>query len=724
VYCSALLFSPTRSLIKSQNIDKEAPKLFHSLSGIRQNWDPCFLTIETGETGLHIDKMVFSKDDQQLIAWSDVCVQVWSVSTGTFIRQFPKQDTHAQICVSRNGDKCAWLDPHSGRLMIGDTATGDTFEIDMRPDPIAVQSVPAFFHNIEFSDDAKLLRIYTEIDGNWTIVDVQQEMCLCTISSLEPGKRTGTYITFVGSSYLVISHLESEFHVWDVRSGVPMGKIEAKAPLRRLSGIPSDSTRVISMSDDTLQIWDLKKMICLKDIPIQHSDFLKFALSDYGKTLAIRGVTDTMLNIWDLDSLTHTLSLDITVNEVRLSPKGDILATTSIEDESRIALWDTNSGSQLYELDEVSRTSQRAFSFSHNGHYMAMMSSHFIKVHDVAHMSKPVMHKDHRGYCGARLASSNDGQWVALALPRQRLVLLNGTGVNYELLTGGEGDSRSSSRIQPAFSSDSNRIAAHCGAKMNLWSLVPSSPPSRTVFDCNFDALDASSCFSKDLNYFATATASELIIWDTKAGMVLSQRNLQDLPFDQASNQKSYHSLCFVKGGSCLAITGDSGSIIVLDSTTAGVLFSNRNLMPAISRILSNTSNGNEHLVGLYGSSLKIWVISDNFSLMEKCSLETAEDVLLSHGKQSLLWRSLETINLDDEHLQDLSRKLIFDLNPPYMLGQSCKSIIRHGKHLVWVPPEYRPPLHSGSVCEGSRMVMVSSTGMVLDIVFADEILD
>jgi WD40 repeat protein len=121
VYTSALIFSPTRSVVRDLFEEKEEPKWITTKPIMENNWSACLQTLE-GHTSA-VTSIAFSTNGTRLaLASDDEIVWLWDTSTGkpprtlegytikSFISESLSPNTKgvSLYCLRENGSWIAW----------------------------------------------------------------------------------------------------------------------------------------------------------------------------------------------------------------------------------------------------------------------------------------------------------------------------------------------------------------------------------------------------------------------------------------------------------------------------------------------------------------------------------------------------------------------------------------------------------------------------------------
>lgn len=412
VYTSALLFSPTNSLI---NRLYNPPDWITVRPKTREYWDNCLQTFNCGSTSL-LDKstesLAFSSDGKKLASSdSEGTITIWGVTSGFCIHIFEEKfDAGSSFAFSPDDTRLASCSYADGTIRLRDVDSGNLIRTFGSP-ANEVES-------IAFSPDGQKV---ASLLGDETIEIWHTMSGICLKTLVEPNQPVyGTYTAPIAFSpngkQIITGSCRTGIRIWDVESGVcsslDTGIIDAIAIARggRRAATCSPYPR-----GQKIDIWDITSGNCVQTIEIDGGKIQRLAiLADGQKIASISGIPES-IKIWDVTSGDCVQSLNGNGDDwqaVAFSTDGQRLAAGS--DHGLIKIWDINATTNDCELP-LERHSDAVFSvaISHDGQRVASGSSdNTIKLWD-ASSGTCLMTLD--GHAGAveSVAFSDDGQRIA-----------------------------------------------------------------------------------------------------------------------------------------------------------------------------------------------------------------------------------------------------------------------------------------------------------------------
>ena len=217
-YASALVFSPTRSLIRGL-FKKEEPKWIAIKPAMRDKWSACMQTLE-GHSD-YISSVAFSHDSARLASASaDKTVKIWDAS---------------------NGECLQTLEGHSEWA-----------------------SSVAFSHN-----SARLASASDEMVKIW---DASSGECLQTLEGHCDYVRSVAFSH--DSARLASASDDSTVKIWNASGGECLRTLEGHRDYVKSVAFSHDSARLASASsDETVKIWDASSGGCLQTLSIGRALF-------------------------------------------------------------------------------------------------------------------------------------------------------------------------------------------------------------------------------------------------------------------------------------------------------------------------------------------------------------------------------------------------------------------------------------------------------------------
>ncbi|PHH49546.1 Vegetative incompatibility protein HET-E-1 [Ceratocystis fimbriata CBS 114723] len=626
VYVSALIFSPTNSLIR-ETFTHEEPQWIEVKPRVEENWDACQPTLEGHDR--HVTSVVFSNDGQRLASGSrDKTVKIWDATSGTCLQTLESHSSEVtSIAFSKDGQRLA-SGSRDKTVKIWDATSGECLQ--------TLGNHSSEVTSVALSNDGRRLASGSD-DKTVKIWDTTSGACLKTLKG-HSGSVTSVAFSNNGQR-LASGSRDKTVKVWDPSSGTCLQTLESHASEVTSVALSNYGQRLASGSDDeTVKIWDTTSGACLETLEGHSWSVTSVAFSNDGQRLA-SGSDDKTLRVWNVTSGTCLQTLEghnSGVTSVVFSNDGQRLASGS--DDKTVKIWDVTSGPcpQTAKSHDESVTS---VAFSNDGKRLASGSDdHTVKIWDVTSGACLGTLEGH-SWSVTSVAFSNDGQRLVSGSDDKTLRVWNvASGKHLWTLEGHNGGVTS-----VVFSKDGQRLAS--GSDDNtfkIWDvtsnkclhtlenhcwplslLVMSNDDQRLASGSNdktvriwdatsgkllhtFHDLDyygASVVLSDDGQRLASGSLDNTIkIWDATSDTCL--RNFQAHDYYRASAALS-------KDGQLLA-SGSDDNTVKIWSTYSGALAQTLkgHHRPVISMTFSN--DGQKLASGSVDHTVKIWNTTSN----------------------------------------------------------------------------------------------------------------
>ncbi|KAH6988601.1 hypothetical protein EDB80DRAFT_172177 [Ilyonectria destructans] len=330
VYASALVFSPTRSLIR-ELFENEEPNWITLKPSVESDWNACLQTLE-GHGG-PVWSVALSADGQRLASGSfDNTVKVWDVATGA--------------CVQT-------LEGHNG----------------------PVQSVA-------FSADGQHLASGSN-DNTIKVWDAAIGACVQTLEGHDGPAQSVAFST--DGQHLASGSFDNTVKVWDAATGACVQTLEGHGVPVWSVAFSTDGQRLASGSDDnTVKVWDVATGACVQTPEGHDRPVWSVAFSADGQRLA-SGSFDNTVKVWDAATGAYMQTLEGhngPVQSVAFSADGQRLASGS--NDNTIKVWDAATGACVQTLEGHDRPAQLVALSADGQHLASGSDGNTIKVWDAA----------------------------------------------------------------------------------------------------------------------------------------------------------------------------------------------------------------------------------------------------------------------------------------------------------------------------------------------------
>ncbi|KAI5460948.1 hypothetical protein BGZ63DRAFT_357899 [Mariannaea sp. PMI_226] len=323
-YASALIFSPTNSLIRQLFVREEAT-VIDLKPGIGPNWDSCLQTLD--HRGKEVS-VAFLPDGKQLASASqEGTIRIWDATSGSCIMTFEGlgNGLHDKI-FSSDGKQLAAC--RYGTTKIWNVTSGSCIQTLYYIDGAI---------SMLFSSDGNRLALACR-DGTIQMWDATSGHY---IQTLEGYTNEITSILFSpDGKRLASGSRDGTIKIWDATSGSYMQTLEDHIDVITSIVFSSDGKRLASGSrDGTIKIWDATSGSYIQTLEDHIDVITSIVFSSDGKRLA-SGSRDGTVKIWDATSGSYIQTLEghIEITSILFSPDGKRLASGSRD--GTIKIWD------------------------------------------------------------------------------------------------------------------------------------------------------------------------------------------------------------------------------------------------------------------------------------------------------------------------------------------------------------------------------------------------
>ncbi|KAF7506453.1 hypothetical protein GJ744_011703 [Endocarpon pusillum] len=352
-YASALLFSPTESLVR-RLFQHEEPKGIIIKPSMSDDWSACLQTLEGHRDS--VTSVAFSHDSAQLASASeDKTIKIWDMRSGTCLQTL-KGHSYSVNSVAFSHDSAQLASASEDKtIKIWDMRSGTCLQT-LKGHSYSVNSV-AFSH-----DSAQLAS--ASRDSTIKIWDAYSGICLQTLEGYSYSVNSVAFSH--DSAQLASASIDNTIKIWDTYSNICLQTLKGHSYLIYSVAFSYNSAQLASASwDSTIKIWDIRSGTCLQTLK-GHSGSVKSVAFSHDLAQLASALIDNTIKIWDAYSgicLQTLKGHSYSVNSVAFSHDSAQLASTSID--NTIKIWDTHSNMCLQTLEGHS-DSVNSVTFSHD----------------------------------------------------------------------------------------------------------------------------------------------------------------------------------------------------------------------------------------------------------------------------------------------------------------------------------------------------------------------
>ncbi|KAH8744604.1 hypothetical protein F5883DRAFT_21603 [Diaporthe sp. PMI_573] len=244
-YASALVFSPTHSLIRCL-FKEEEQKGITIKPAMGDKWSPCLQTLE-GHSGV-VTSAAFSHDSTRLASAShDETVKIWDASSGGCLRTLKGHKGQVtSVAFSHDSTRLVSASSDETTVKIWDASSGNCLQ--------TLEGYSSWVLSVAFSHDSARLALAL-LGGTVGIWNASSGDCLQT---LEGHSSSVNSVTFSHDSARLASGSDDEtVKIWNASSGDCLQTLKGHSDVVTSVAFSHDSTRLASASSDkTVKIWD------------------------------------------------------------------------------------------------------------------------------------------------------------------------------------------------------------------------------------------------------------------------------------------------------------------------------------------------------------------------------------------------------------------------------------------------------------------------------------
>ncbi|ORX98078.1 WD40-repeat-containing domain protein [Clohesyomyces aquaticus] len=463
-YASALLFSPTQSLIRSL-FKREEPNWITIKPPMKDGWDFCLSTLEghsgnvssvafshdsawvaSGHGG-SINSVAFSHDSARVASASnDNTVKIWNRHSGECLSTLEghselvhsvafshnsawlvsaSYDKTLKVWDAQDGECLHTLKGHSESInsvafshdsaRVASASNDNTVKIWNRHSGECLSTLEGHsggVNSVVFSHDSAWL-VSASYDQTLKVWDAQDGECLHTLKGHSESINS---VAFSHDSARVASaSSDNTVKIWNRHSGECLSTLEGHSGGVNSVVFSHDSAQVASASwDKTVKIWDANSSECLSTRE-EHSNMVISVAFSYDSARLVSASSDGTVKIWNAHSCEciHTLKgHSKPVGYVAISP--DSARLVSVSSDGAVKIWDARSGECLSTLEDHSG-SVYCFAFSHDSaRFATALNDRTVKIWDAYSGECMSTLKGHTKSVHL-VAFSHDSAWVASA---------------------------------------------------------------------------------------------------------------------------------------------------------------------------------------------------------------------------------------------------------------------------------------------------------------------
>ncbi|RDW64443.1 uncharacterized protein DSM5745_09854 [Aspergillus mulundensis] len=447
IYCSALLFSPSSSVIKKL-FTRDIPSWFLKRPDVPVRW-PSSITL--GSFMQSATCLDFSPDGKTLVSgYDDGSIRFWDIRTG-FLQQTISERPWYVVSVQYSHDGKRVLTGANGAVCLYDVMTGTLLREPGEPDSVAGGRAA-------FSHDGQLIITGNEQAAIWDN-DLLSLRCV-----LNGHMDSVSCLAFTPNNRSVITgSWDSKIRIYDSTQGMLQHVLDMHTTGVVSMFVCPALNRVATADRKAIHIWDPVTHVLSSTVEFTETGSGEIALSSDGTLLA--GQFDSSnIRIWDTNTWSPCHMLKDHTNSIYLLKfSADSRFLGSASADGTVRLWDLD-GNTFQEQFATHRGCVAAIKFSPNGQIIATTSDDaVVKIYDIATGNTAQVHQSVDTHIYG-LGFSPAGSLLAVAALNSSIYILNTQDWSYQHAL--ENDEH---LLAVAFSPDGKLLAGGYRSNVKIW---------------------------------------------------------------------------------------------------------------------------------------------------------------------------------------------------------------------------------------------------------------
>ncbi|KAH7190134.1 hypothetical protein DER44DRAFT_117701 [Fusarium oxysporum] len=369
VYSSALVFTPSKSLIRS-SFEKRIPRWLPVWPHVKEHWNACLSVLE-GHS-LEVNSLVFSHDSKMVASAShDKTIRIWNVETGECEGVFKGHSESINSVVFSHDSKTVASASNDKAIRIWNVETGECEGV--------FEGHSKSVNSVVFSHDSKMMASASS-DETIRIWNVETEECERVLKG--HSKSVSSVVFSHDSKMIASASSDRTIRIWNVETGECEVVFEGHSHWVNSVVFSHDSKMMASASDNKIQIWNVETGEC-EEVFEGHSHWVNSVVFSNDSKMMASASSDRTIRIWNVETGECERVLKghcESINSVVFSHDSKMIASAS--SDRTIRIWNVETG-ECEEVFEGHSHWVNSVVFSHDSKMMASASDNKIQIWNV-----------------------------------------------------------------------------------------------------------------------------------------------------------------------------------------------------------------------------------------------------------------------------------------------------------------------------------------------------